>query len=341
MNPSPILEEVAKKLKTPSEEIKIRRYLSGTSTAKVSEIRWEKDKVGILKQNTTKVEWLFYSKIANKHNVPAPRVIAFSDTSDVPWVLISKIYRGVHPKKWDESNIDRAIKEIARLHAIFYNKEDNEEFEEFSKPFGVDWEKTKKGLIENLDRASKIALNYKSKTPLTKTELDKTKKIIKSKTFLADFLASGTTLLHGDTWSYNFMQSSQCIACLFDWQESFIGPPAWEILYFYDLLPFHIDGIKISLYDLPFSFDEVLKKYFDELEINGVKLKKVDFLKSLKAAVSFQIAYQWAPRLKPDVLYLRGGRYFVARSLRLLPSRSEMREYFKGLLAISEKKKLF
>ncbi len=335
------MSEVAKKIKTSPEAIKVRKYLSGTSTAKVAEISWEKNKTAILKQNTTKVEWLFYSKIASKYNVPAPRVIAVSKSSDVPWILISKIYRGVHPKKWDESNIKRALAEIARLHAQFYNKEDKKELEDFPKPFTIDWEKKKEDLIENLNKASKIAINYKGKTPLTKNDFEKAKKVIKSDTFVKDLLASGTSLLHGDTWTYNFMQSSQCIACLLDWQECFIGPPAWELLYFYDLLPFHVDGIKISLYELPFTFEEIAKIYFEEMEINGVKLKKADFLKSLKASVSLQIAQFWATQLKPDVLYLRGGRYFVARTLRLLPSRKEMRDYLKGLMSVVNKKKLF
>ena len=54
MNTFPILDEIAKNLKVNPEEIKFRKDLAGTSTAKVSEISWGKSKTGILKQNTTK-----------------------------------------------------------------------------------------------------------------------------------------------------------------------------------------------------------------------------------------------------------------------------------------------
>ncbi|MCK5141637.1 MAG: hypothetical protein KAQ70_05540, partial [Candidatus Heimdallarchaeota archaeon] len=68
----------------------------------------------------------------------------------------------------------------------------------------------------------------------------------------------------------------------------------------------------------------------------GGKITLPKFKQSLKAAVSFQIAYFWAKILKPDVIHLHGGRYFIARTLRLLPSRKVMREHFKKLLELSK-----
>jgi hypothetical protein len=334
MNNSPILEEVAKKLKCSPDEIKFKRDLVGTSTAKVSEIIWDKGKKnGILKQNTTKVEWLFYSKIATNYKVPAPFPIAFSKSSDLPWVILEKIQRGVHPKKWEKANIERALKELGYLNGQFLGRESEKEFDGFPKPFTQDWERTKEKLIENLDKAINIAQQYADKTPITKTEFEKVKKVIKSKNFLDDILICGTSLLHGATWTYNFMQSAKC-SCLLDWQECFFGPPALEFIHFHDLIPFHVEGVKISLKENPITLDDMMKKYLEAVRKKKGKIALKDFKKTLKPAVAFHIAAHWAPILKPDVIYLHGGRYFVARTLRLLPSRRVMRTHFKNLISM-------
>ena len=334
MKYSPILEEVAKKLKCTPEDIKFKRNLVGTSTAKVSEITWDKGtKNGILKQNTTKVEWLFYSKIAMNYKVPAPFPIAFSKSSDLPWVLLEKIQRGVHPKKWEKPNIERALRELGYLNGQFLGRESEEEFEGFPKPFTQDWESTKARLVENLDKAINIAKQYKDKTPITKTELEKVKRTINSKDFLNDILINGTSLLHGATWTYNFMQSAKC-SCLLDWQECSFSPPVLEFLHFYDLIPFHVEGVKISVKENPFTLDEMIKIYLESIRKNKGKIPLKDFKKSIKLAVAYHIAYHWAPILKPDVIYLHGGRYFVARTLRLLPSRRVMRSHFKNLISL-------
>jgi hypothetical protein len=339
LNYSPILEEVAKKIKTTPEDIKFKKDLAGTSTAQVSEITWNKgEKFGILKQNTTKVEWLFYSKIAKNYKVPAPFPIAFSKSSDVPWILLDKIYRGVHPKKWGRDNIDRALSELAGFHAQFLGREEEKEFSQFPKLLTKDWETTKEKLNSNIDRAINIASQYSEKTPVTKTEFERVKKTINSEGFIEDILFSGTTLLHGATWVYNFMQSKKC-SYLLDWRECHFGAPATEILHFYDLFPFSVEGIfdiKISLREQVYTLDEIIKIYITAIRKNEGKILIKDFKKSIKASVAFHIAHHWAPILKPDVIYLHGGRYFVARTLRLLPSRRVMREHFKNLLAIGK-----
>ncbi|MBY9001698.1 MAG: phosphotransferase [Candidatus Heimdallarchaeota archaeon] len=335
MNKSPVIEEIAKELKCTVDEIKFRKNLSGTSTASVSEISWGKEKrVGILKQNTTKVEWLFYSKIASEYSVPAPKPIAFSKNSDMPWILIEKIPRGIHPKRWSKNHIEKAVKQLARFHAQFHNKEEEKIFDDFRKKTTIEWENTQKRLLDNIKRATQIAVNYEGKYPITKKEFDYVKKEINSKEFHERLLAGGTSLLHGDVWIYNFMQTPSC-ACLLDWQESFFGPPAWEFLYFYDLIPLLVDGFKIGTRVNPFTLDELIKIYHNEFKKAGGKMTLQQFRKSLKAAVSFQIAYFWARILKPYVINLHGGRYFIARTLRLLPSRKVMRAHFKNLLDIS------
>ena len=334
MKHSPILEELAKKLKCSPEEVKFKRDLVGTSTAKVSEITWDKGKKnGILKQNTTKVEWLFYSKIATNYKVPAPSPIAFSKSRDLPWILLEKIQRGVHPKKWEKENIERALKELGYLNGQFQGREDDDEFEGFPKPFTQDWDNIKERLIDNLDKAINIAKQYKETSPVTKTELEKVKKIINSKDFLENYLICGTSLLHCATWTYNFMQSSKC-SCLLDWQESSFGPPIREFIHFYDLIPFHVEGVKISVKENPFTLDEMIKIYLEAFRKKKGKIQLRDFKKSIKPAVAFHLANHWAPILKPDVIYLHGGRYFVARTLRLLPSRRVMREHFKNLISL-------
>jgi len=93
-----ILDEVAQKLKVSSDQIKFKGDLTGTSTAKVSEISWGKDKEGILKQNTTKEEWIIYSTLANKYRLPVPKIKAMSKTSEVPWILLEKIPKSIHPR---------------------------------------------------------------------------------------------------------------------------------------------------------------------------------------------------------------------------------------------------
>ncbi|MFW9853193.1 MAG: hypothetical protein ACFFDS_09630 [Candidatus Thorarchaeota archaeon] len=334
MSFSPIIEEVAKKLKCKPEDIRFKKDLDGTSTARVSEVTWGKDKIGILKQNTNKIEWLFYSKIAKNYKVPAPSPIAVSTSSDIPWILIEKIYRGIHPKKWEKNNIERALKELARFHAQFFNREEEKEFEQFPKLFTKEWDKTKDKLIKDLNKAIKIATQYKGKTPVTKTEFEQIKKKIKQEKFLNDILSVGTTLLHGATWCYNFMQSAKC-SCLLDWKECFFGPPSLEILHFYDLLHFNVEGIKINLRSLPVTLDGLIKLYLSELKKKNITIKTSDFKETVKATVPFHFARQWAPILKPDVIYLHGGRYFVARTLRLLPSRKDIRQHYKDLLAYS------
>lgn len=335
MSFSPIVDEVAKNLKCKQEDIKFKRDLVGTSTAKVSEITWGKDKVGILKQGVTKIEWLFYSRIVKNYKVPAPFPIAVSKSSDIPWILIEKISRGVHPKKWEKSNIERALKELAHFHSQFFSREEEKEFDQFPKLLTKDWDETKDKLIKDLNKAIKIASQYKGKTPVTKTEFEQIKKKIMKETFLKDMLAIGTTLLHGGTWCYNFMQSSKC-TCLLDWKECFFGPPGWEILHFYDLLHFYVDGIKISLRELPVTLEGLIKLYVKELNKKNIAIKISDFRKTVKASIPFHFARQWAPILKPDVIYLHGGRYFVARTLRLLPSRKVIRQHYKDLLAFGD-----
>ena len=337
MNSLPILDEVAKKLKVSSEDIKFRKDLVGTSTAKVSEITWGKDKIGILKQNTTKTEWWVYSKIATKHNIPAPKVLAKSQSSEVPWILLEKIPESIHPKDWKEEHIIRALKEIAKLHAQFYNKTDSIEFENIPKINFDEWGMLKNNLMDNLKKALKIADNYKGKTPLTKTDLETAKRDLNSKNYFERLFSTGTTLIHGGTWTYNFLQTKSKIYLL-DWQECMIAPPACDFIHFYDLLPFHADEYRVQLSDIPFTLDELLKVYFEELKANKVNIKLVDFKKSLKAAVSLQIAHIWSPMLKPDVIYLKGGRYYISRTLRLWPSRKAVRDHFSDLMNIRKMK---
>ncbi len=337
MNSLPILEEVAKKLKISAEEIKFRKDLAGSSNAKVSEISWGKNKSGILKQNTTKTEWLVYSKIAPKHQIPAPKVLAISQSSEVPWVLLEKIPESIHPKDWDKENIIRALKEIAKLHSQFYNNVEGAEFSDLPKIDQSEWKAISSELQNNIAKALKIAENYKGKTPLTKSDLEIVKKDLKSKDYLEKLLSTGITLIHGGTWTYNFLQTDSEIFIL-DWQECIIAPPSWDFIHFYDLLPFHVEGFRVQLNEIPLSFNELLKIYLDELKKNKVNIKPSEFKKSLKASVSLQIAHLWCPMLKPDVIYLKGGRYFISRSLRLWPSRKAVRQHFTNLLNIRKMK---
>lgn len=333
MNSLPILDEVAKKLKISAADIKFRKDLDGTSTAKVSEISWGKSNTGILKQNTTKTEWIVYSKIAPKHKIPAPKVLAISRSSDVPWILLEKIPKSIHPKDWKEENIVSALKEIAKLHSKFYNITDKKEFSDFPRIDESEWKSVKANLQTNIKKALKIAENYKGKTPLTKTDLEIVKKDLNSKDFLEKLLSAGQTLNHGSTWTYNFMQTNSKIYLL-DWQECIIAPPACDFIHFYDLLPFQAEGFRVKLNEIPFTLKELLKIYMDELKKNKVTIKMIDFKKSLRAAVSLQIANLWCPMLKPDVIYLKGGRYYISRSLRLWPSRKAVRQHFTDLLGI-------
>ena len=116
-----ILDEVAQKLKTSSDQIRFRRELAGTSTAKVTEISWGKEKEGILKQNTTKEEWIIYSNLAKKYKLPVPKIIAISKTSEIPWILLEKIPKNIHPKNWKKDNIEAALREVAKINSKFYN----------------------------------------------------------------------------------------------------------------------------------------------------------------------------------------------------------------------------
>ncbi|MHA1200171.1 MAG: phosphotransferase [Candidatus Heimdallarchaeaceae archaeon] len=337
MNSLPILDEVAKKLKVSVDDIKFRKDLVGTSTAKVSEISWGKSKNGILKQNTTKTEWVVYSKIATKHKIPAPKVLAISQSSDVPWILLEKIPKSIHPKDWKEENIVSALKELAKLHSKFYNKTDIKELSELPRKDGSEWKSVKANLQTNIQKALKIAENYKDKTPLTKTDLETVKKDLNSKVFLENLLSAGQTMIHGGTWTYNFLQTNSKIYLL-DWQECVIAPPACDFIHFYDLLPFQVEGFRVKLNEIPFTFKELQKIYLDELKKNKVTIKIADFKKSLRAAVSLQIAHHWCPMLKPDVIYLRGGRYYISRTLRLWPSRKAVRQHFTDLMGIRKLK---
>ena len=335
MNSIPILDEVAKKLKISADAIKFHKDLVGSSNAKVSEISWDKDKTGILKQNTTKTEWLVYSKIAKKYKIPAPKVLAISQSSEVPWILLEKIPSSIHPKDWSEEHIKAALKEIAKLHSKFYDNVDVKEFSDLPRIDENEWESVKEVLLGNIQKALKIAENYKGKTPLTKTDLETVKKDLKSKNFTDRLFATGLTLIHGGTWTYNFLQTNSKIYIL-DWQECVIAPPAWDFIHYYDLLPFQVEGFRVKLNTIPFTFKELLKVYMDELKKNKINIKLADFKKSLSAAVSLQIAQHWCPMLKPDVIYLRGGRYYVSRTLRLWPSRSAVRQHFTDLLSIRD-----
>ncbi len=333
MNSIPILDEVAKKLKVSADDIKFHKDLAGTSTAKVSEISWGKSKTGILKQNTTKIEWIVYSKIAPKHKLPIPKILAISQSADVPWILLEKIPKNIHPKDWKEENIVSALKEIAKLHSKFYNITDSKEFSGLPRIDAEEWKSIKSILQSNINKALKIAEHYKGKTPLTKTDIEAVKKDLNSKTFIDNLLSAGTTLSHGGTWTYNFLQTSSK-TYLLDWQECIIAPPACDFIHYYDLLPFQAEGFRVKLNDLPFTFKELLKIYMDELKKNKVTIKLADFKQSLRAAVSLQIARIWCPMLKPDVIYLKGGRYYVSRSLRLWPSRKAVRQHFTDLMGI-------
>ena len=241
MNSLPILDEVAKKLKISSDKIKFGKDLVGTSTAKVSEISWGKDKSGILKQNTTKTEWLVYSNITKKYKIPVPKVLAISQSSEVPWILLEKIPSSIHPKDWKEEHIVNALKEIANLHSKFCNNLDGKELTDLPRIDKEEWDITKNVLLDNIKKAIKITENYKGKTPLTKTDLEIVRKDIKSKTFVDNLFATGQTLTHGGTWTYNFLQSNSKVYLL-DWQECIIAPPALDFIHFYDLLPFQAEG---------------------------------------------------------------------------------------------------
>ena len=338
MNSLPILEEVAKKLKISANEIDFKKDLVGSSNAKVSEIAWGKNNSGILKQNTTKTEWLVYSKIAPKHTIPAPKVLAISQTAEVPWILLEKIPESIHPKDWKEGNIVRALKELAKLHSKFYNNVEGKEFSDLPIINQTEWKSWHSKMQNNIDKALKIAENYKGKTPLTKTDIEIAKKDLNSKNYLERLLSTDITLIHGGTWTYNFLQTNSKIYLL-DWQECMIAPPAIDFIHFYDLLPFHAEGLfRVQLDDLPLTFNELLKIYLDEIKKNKVNIKISEFKKSLKAAVSLQIAHVWCPMLKPEVIYLRGGRYFISRSLRLWPSRKAVRQHFTDLLNIRKMK---
>jgi len=332
-----ILDEVAQKLKTSSDQIKFRRELAGTSTAKVTEISWGKEKEGILKQNTTKEEWIIYSSLVKKYKLPVPKIIAISKTSEIPWILLEKIPKSIHPKNWNKDNIEAALREVAKINSKFYNNPILDTLEDLPNVNEENWKDIKRNLQNSIKKAIKITESHKGKTPLTTTNLETVRKDINSKDFLVRFLAAGRTLIHGGTWTYNFLQTSTK-TYLLDWQESMIASPALDFVHFYDFLPIHAEGFRVRFSERPFTLEELQDIYFDELEKNKVKINKTKFKQSLKASISFQIAHIWAPMLKPDVILLRGGRYFIARSLRLWPSRKTMRQHYTDLMEIRKKK---
>ncbi len=332
-----ILDEVAQKLKVSSDQIKFKGDLTGTSTAKVSEISWGKDKEGILKQNTTKEEWIIYSTLAKKYKLPVPKIKAMSKTSEVPWILLEKIPQSIHPRNWDKFHVEKALKEVAKINAKFYNDPILDTLKDLPIVNEENWNDIKRKLQDNIKKALKIAESHQGKTPLTKTNLLSVRKDINSKDFLERFLAAGRTLIHGGTWTYNFLQTSSKVYLL-DWQETMVASPALDFIYFYDLLPIHAEGFRVKLVERPFTLDEMQEIYFKELEKNNVKISKSKFKTSLKASISFQIANLWAPMLKPDVILLRGGRYYIARSLRLWPSRKTMRQHYSDLIEIRKQK---
>jgi len=332
-----ILDELAQKLKISSDQIKFKRELTGTSTAKVSEISWGKEKEGILKQNTTKEEWMIYSTLVKKYKLPVPKIIAISKTNEVPWILLEKIPKSIHPRSWNKEHIEKALKEVAKINAKFYNNPILDTLNDLPIVNEENWNDIKRRLQNNIKKALKIAESHKGKTPLTKTNLETVRKDINSKDFLGRFLAAGRTLVHGGTWTYNFLQTDSKIYLL-DWQESMIASPALDFIYFYDLLPIQAEGFRVKLVDRPFTLTEMQNIYFKELEKNKVKISKSKFKQSLQASISFQIAHLWAPMLKPDVILLRGGRYYIARSLRLWPSRKTMRKHYSDLMEIRKSK---
>ena len=327
-----ILSEISQQFDCSKDEIRIIKRLKGTSSAETYQLRIGKEKINVIfKNQTTLNEWLFYKEIAPNYEVPAPKTLAISKTSDVLWIIIEKVAKGLHPKKWKKEDIKNALKAIACFHSKSYNKVELERFKDFPKLTIKEWSHKKKELYENLKRAKLVAKNYEDVIPITIEEIERVKKEISKPKYINSLQKSGISLLHGDTWIYNFMLTKNDLHII-DWQYCFFGPPALEILHFYDLLPFKIDGMKVGLREIPITLDEITDIYLRELSKNKIKIKKNDFMESMKAAIFFQLAHYWAPRLKPFTVYLQGGSYFIGRTLRLLPSRSKLRAHFKDLL---------
>lgn len=327
-----ILSEISKQFDCSKDEIKITKRLKGTSSAETYQLRICTEKINVIfKNQTTLNEWLFYKEITPNYEVPAPKTLAISKTSDVLWIIIEKVTKGLHPKKWKKEDIKNALKAIACFHSKFYNKVEQERFKEFPKLTIKEWRHKKKELYENLNKAKLVAKNYEDVIPITIEEIERVKKEISKTKYIDSLQRSGITLLHGDSWIYNFMLTKNDLHII-DWQDCFFGPSALEILHFYDLLPFKIDGMKVGLREIPITLNEIIDIYLRELSKNKIKIKKSDFKESMKAAIFFQLAHYWAPRLKPFTVYLKGGSYFIGRTLRLLPSRSKLRAHFKELL---------
>lgn len=331
-----ILNELCQKLNCNEEDLIIEeRNISLPSHFEFSSIVKWNDKAAILKQDTNQREWLFYSQISQHYDVPVPEVYAYSDDKEVKWVLFKKIVKGIHPKKYEKKHIERAVQALAKLHSTFIEKHTDQLFKTIPKPYLKPWEEEKGILLANLEQGIRKAQNFYQSTPLDKEVFEQAKEDILSENFLEDLLACGNTLLHGDTWTYNFMQPKDEIYLL-DWEQYFFGPSAYELIYFYDLLSLVVDGMKVELRDVPYEFEDIANMYINECKIHGWEIDRQAFSKSLKRAVSLQMAYHWATTVKPHSIYLKGGLHFVRRMLRLMPSLEETRTHLDKILKIRE-----
>ncbi len=333
-----ILNEIAKELNIDVEIIKVDKTIRGSSTTAIKQISLgENGELAILKERASYLEWFFYTNLTDKYNVPAPKLLASSKTSDGHWILLQKITKGLHPRKWGQKHFELAIRAIAQLHAQFYLK--TEELKKLGKvpePLNKEnWENTRQQLIEDLRKSANTAKNYEKNTIINAEEFETLIEKIENPKFLDNLLACGTTLVHGDSWIYNIFQNKEGVYFI-DWEDYFIGPSIWELIYFYDLSHYFVDGVKITYRKNPLDLDVIVSFYLDELNKNGVELNVIDFNRSFKAGLVFHMAYYWGRKYKPFTLYLKGGRYFVKRVLRLLPSRDDLREHIEKLLKLDQ-----
>ncbi|MHA1686291.1 MAG: phosphotransferase [Candidatus Heimdallarchaeaceae archaeon] len=330
-------QEIAKKLGIDLSSIKRVKQYSGSSPASICEIiLGEKKERAILKENTTKTEWIIYKTFSKYKELPLPKVLATSDRIEMPWILIRKVPRGIHPIKWKKTEFEKAIKTLAIVHAKFYDKPIEEELFDIRQITKDNWKETLVSLLERIEKATNIARMQKSSFPLTLEDIETIKELISEPNFPKRFFSVGQTLVHGDAWSYNFF-ISKAGTYLVDWQESKITSPAWEMLYFFDYSRIFVNGLKISLKPPQLTLEEITGLYLDELKSRGVTINSSDFEKALSAAAAFQIAYHWTKRVKPYAFYLRGGRYFINTVLRLFPDRKTVQRHFQELIEIATK----
>ncbi|MCK4844989.1 MAG: hypothetical protein KAS95_04900, partial [Candidatus Heimdallarchaeota archaeon] len=180
-----IISEISKQLDCSKDEIRITKKLHGKSSAKTYQLRIRKEKINVIfKDQTTLNEWLFYKEITPNYEVPAPKTIAISKSSDVPWILIEKVAKGLHPKKWTKEDITNALKAIACFHSKFYLKVEQKRFKDFPKLTIKEWSYKKKELCENLNKAKLVANNYEDVIPITIEEIERVKKEISKPNYL-------------------------------------------------------------------------------------------------------------------------------------------------------------